>query len=138
MQFAYAASGLNEAVARAFAVAHADFLRRLDSDARALSDCVHWLSKQASETALRRVHQIAHALAGAGGIYGFSAISRDAAVLALAAEDCLAGRIGRQEVEGAVMRLLRRISVDNTGAPSLVGFPAATRRRRRVGPPAQR
>jgi CheY-like chemotaxis protein len=86
-----------------------DFLERLNADACALSACRHWLSGGRSEPALMRINEIAHALAGAGGIYGFAGITCDSAALSDAAERNLAGHARQIEVEQALDRLLKRI-----------------------------
>ena len=86
-----------------------DFLQRLEADAGALAACRPWLSQTHSKAALLRIGAIAHALAGAGGIYGFAGITCESAALSDAAEDNLAGRAGCIDVEQAIDRLLRRI-----------------------------
>jgi len=93
----------------ALAAARENFLLRLDADAFALSLCRQWLSDYAPKTVLMRISEIAHALAGAGGIYGFAGISCDSAALSDAAERRLAGRARGADVEQALDRLLRRI-----------------------------
>jgi CheY-like chemotaxis protein len=85
------------------------FLRRLETDARALLACRVRLSQRHAEPAMKRVNKIAHALAGAGGIYGFAGITCESAALAAAAEQNLAGRAKRSDVEVALDRLLKRI-----------------------------
>ena len=60
----------------------------------------------ASEAGLTRINEIAHALAGAGGIYGFAGITCESAALSDAAENRLAGRARRDDVEQALDRLL--------------------------------
>jgi hypothetical protein len=75
----------------------------------ALSACRPWLSQAACETVVTRINQIAHALAGAGGIYGFAGITCESAALSDIAENSLAGRAGRMDVEAALDRLLARI-----------------------------
>jgi two-component system OmpR family response regulator len=86
-----------------------DFLKRLAADASALSACRASLSEVHTEPALRRVNLIAHALAGAGGIYGFAGITCESAALAAAAEQNLAGSAKYIVVEQALDRLLTRI-----------------------------
>jgi CheY-like chemotaxis protein len=93
----------------ALAVARENFLLRLDADAFALSLCREWLSDYAPKAALMRISEIAHALAGAGGIYGFAGISCESAAVFDAAENRLAGRARGVDVEQALDRLLRRI-----------------------------
>jgi len=93
----------------ALAAARENFLLRLDADAFALSLCREWVSDYAPKAVLMRISEIAHALAGAGGIYGFAGISCESAALSDAAEDSLAGRAKGVDVEQALDRLLRRI-----------------------------
>jgi CheY-like chemotaxis protein len=85
------------------------FFRRLEADAGALSDCRRDLAQTRPEPVLMRINQIAHSLAGAGGIYGFAGISCDSAALSDAAVSILAGRARPSEVERALDRLLERI-----------------------------
>jgi hypothetical protein len=87
------------------AAARENFLLRLDADAFALSLCREWLSDYAPKPVLMRVREIAHALAGVAGIYGFAGSSCDST----AAENRLAGRARAEDVEEALDRLLRRI-----------------------------
>lgn len=92
--------------------AREDFLLRLKADACALSACRRHLAQTQAESVLMRITQIAHSLAGAGGIYGFAGITCESAALSDAAEGSLAGRAKPIEVERALDRLLERI-----GAP---------------------
>jgi len=94
---------------RTLAAAREDFLQRLAADAGALSACRAWLSRSHSEPILMRINSIAHALAGAGGIYGFAGISCESAALSAAARGNLAGCARRIDVEQALDRLLKRI-----------------------------
>jgi CheY-like chemotaxis protein len=91
------------------APAREHFLQRLDADARALLECRARLS-EGSKAALTRIGEIAHGLAGAGGIYGFAGISREAALLSEAADSALAGRAEPAAVEPALARLVHRIA----------------------------
>jgi CheY-like chemotaxis protein len=86
-----------------------NFLLRLDADARALSNCRQFLSRTRAEPVLARINEIAHALAGTGGIYGFAGITCESAALSDAAESSLAGRGRRSDVQRALDRLLKRI-----------------------------
>ena len=92
------------------AVLRDNFLKRLAADARALSACRATLARSYTEPAMRRVNSIAHALAGAGGIYGFAGITCESAALAAAAEQNLTGAKHYVDVERALDRLLMRIS----------------------------
>jgi hypothetical protein len=65
-----------------------------------------------------RIYEIAHGLAGAGGIYGFAGISCESAALSDAAESRLAGRARAEDVEEALDRLLRRIKPNQFRPPS--------------------
>jgi CheY-like chemotaxis protein len=94
-----------------------DFIRRLETDACALSACRTSLSERHAEPTVRRVNQIAHALAGASGIYGFAGITCESAALAAAAEQNLAGSAKRSDVERALDRLLRRIGPPQEQSP---------------------
>jgi CheY-like chemotaxis protein len=89
-----------------------NFLKRLAADARALSACRASLAKSYAEPAMRRVNSIAHALAGAGGIYGFAGITCESAALAAAAERNLTGCARSIDVERALDRLLSRIGAN--------------------------
>jgi CheY-like chemotaxis protein len=88
------------------------FLRRLRADARALSACRLHMTRAHSQIALMRINEIAHSLAGAGGIYGFAGITCASTALSDAAESNLAGRAQPIEVERALNRLLERIAPD--------------------------
>jgi CheY-like chemotaxis protein len=92
------------------AVLRDTFLKRLAADARALSACRATLARSYAESAMRRVNSIAHALAGAGGIYGFAGITCESAALAAAAEQNLTGAAHYVDVERALDRLLMRIN----------------------------
>jgi|SRR5579862_5782035 len=96
----------------ALAAARENFLLRLDSDAFALSLYRAWLSDYAPEAVLTRVGEIAHALAGAAGIYGFAGIGCESAALSDAADGTLAGRARGTDVKQALDRLLQRIRPD--------------------------
>jgi CheY-like chemotaxis protein len=91
------------------AAARANFLLRLEADACALSLCRQWLSEYAPKPVLARISEIAHALAGTGGVYGFAGITCESTALFDAAADSLAGQVKRNDVEQALDRLLRRI-----------------------------
>ena len=97
------------AVEGVLAPARDNFMRRLRADATALSACRRDLTSTPAQTALMRINRIAHALAGAGGIYGFAGITSDSAALSDAAESHLAGRARPSEVARALDRLLARI-----------------------------
>jgi len=89
--------------------AREDFLQRLKADACALSACRRHLTKRQPQSVLQRINQIAHSLAGAGGIYGFAGITCESAALSDAAAGHLGGRGNPVEVERALDRLLERI-----------------------------
>jgi CheY-like chemotaxis protein len=108
----------------ALAAARENFLLRLDSDAFALSLCREWLSDYAPKPVLMRIREIAHALAGAGGIYGFAGITCESAALSDAAANRLAGRARGEDVEVALDRLLLRIKPDLLPRPSRSVSPA--------------
>jgi CheY-like chemotaxis protein len=90
--------------------ARADFLQRLEADARALSVCRQRLTQTQPEPTLLRIRKIAHSLAGAGGIFGFAGIACASAALSDAAQSHLAGLAKPIEVERALNRLLERIT----------------------------
>jgi CheY-like chemotaxis protein len=111
------------------AAARENFLLRLEADAFALSLCREWLSDYAPKPVLTRIREIAHALAGAAGIYGFAGISCDSAALSAAAEDRLSGRTTGEDIEEALDRLLRRIKPSLLPPPMRsvsAGYSAAT------------
>jgi CheY-like chemotaxis protein len=117
----------------ALAPLRANFLRRLDADACALAEWRVGLLQAGTEAILARINAIAHALAGAGGIYGFFGISSVAAALSDAAEHCLAGRATRNDVVEALDRLLERIYPDDGSA---LPWPQARKPRLRQRCPA--
>jgi two-component system OmpR family response regulator len=106
------------AVESSLVAARENFLLRLDADAFALSLCREWLSDYAPKPVLIRIREIAHALAGAAGIYGFAGIGCDSAMLSTAAENRLAGRAMGEDVDEALDRLLRRINRNLPPPPS--------------------
>jgi CheY-like chemotaxis protein len=116
-------------VESSLAAARENFLLRLDADAFALSLCRQWLSDYAPEPVLIRIRELAHALAGAAGIYGFAGISWDSAALSAAAESRLVGGTRGEDLDEALDRLLRRIK-PNLLPPPLrnvsAGYSAAT------------
>ena len=87
------------------------FMQRLKADASALSIWRRRLTQTHPEAAAMHTSQIAHSLAGAGGIYGFAGITCASAALSDAAERNLAGRAPPLDVERALNRLLERISL---------------------------
>ncbi len=90
-----------------------DFLRRLQTDADALSNCRSHLAHGAlAEPTLKRIREIAHALAGASGVYGFAGIGCEALALAEAASATLQGRGAIADVEHALDRVMARIEPD--------------------------
>lgn len=97
-------------LAGVLSAAREHFLMRLNADACALSAYRPRLSGSPSKDVLLRIEEIAHALAGAGGIYGFAGITSESAALSDAAKRNLAGRAERADVEQALDRLLRRIN----------------------------
>jgi CheY-like chemotaxis protein len=86
-----------------------DFLRRLQTDADALSNCRSRLAHAPAEPALKRIQEIAHALAGASGVYGFAGIGCESLALADAAGGTLRGRGAIADVEHALDRVMARI-----------------------------
>ncbi|HEY2532132.1 MAG TPA: response regulator [Xanthobacteraceae bacterium] len=107
-------------LAGVLSAAREHFLMRLNADACALSAYRPRLSERSSKDVLRRIEEIAHALAGAGGIYGFAGITSESAALSDAAKRNLAGRAARADVEQALDRLLKRLnpSGDDAGRSS--------------------
>jgi len=109
-------SGLPAALRRfvpvegSLSILRATFLERLAADARALAACRATLARSYAEPVMRRVNSIAHALAGAGGIYGFAGITCESAALAAATEQNLTGAACHIDVDRALDRLLARIS----------------------------
>lgn len=98
------------AVEGILAPARENFLQRLKADANALSSCRSRLAQAPSHSAVKHIGEIAHSLAGAGGIYGFAGITCASAALSDAAESNLSGRAKSIEVERALNRLLERIA----------------------------
>jgi CheY-like chemotaxis protein len=96
-------------VVGALAPARDSFMERLAADARVLAACRRALARRRSTAALLRIRALAHALAGAGGIYGFAGISCEAAALADVAAQRLARRAGQADIEHALDRLQSRI-----------------------------
>ena len=109
------------------AAARENFLTRLAADAGALAALRQRLLRGGSAPALPRIQQIAHALAGSGGIYGFAGISGESAALADTVEDRLAGRNGAGDVVAALDRLLRRIAPADRAPPRSRERPRARR-----------
>jgi CheY-like chemotaxis protein len=89
-----------------------DFLRRLQTDAEALSNCRSRLGDALAEPTLKRIREIAHALAGASGVYGFAGIGSEALALADAASATIQGRGAIADVEHALDRVMARIEPD--------------------------
>jgi len=92
------------------AALRASFLQRARCDAAALAPYRAALAPDGhSVPAVEQVRNIAHSLAGAGGIFGFPAISEKSANLASAAEAMLAGTGSPSAVEQAFDALLAQI-----------------------------
>ncbi len=90
------------------------FLRRASDDAFEIAHCRDGLGKAATApAALARISEIAHGLAGAGGIFGFPEISSTATILEEAAIIRLSGAGSPGAVEGAVDRLLACIETNS-------------------------
>ncbi len=88
------------------------FLLRLSSDADVLFECWSAFGKETIvRSVLVRIRDIAHALAGAGGIFGYPRISAAAASLEEAAMFELNGANEPQKVERALGRLLTGLEV---------------------------
>jgi CheY-like chemotaxis protein len=87
------------------------FLERARRDASALAPCREALASDGhSVRALEQIKMIAHSLAGAGGIFGFPAISEKSARLVRAAEAMLEGGAGATDVARALDELLDQIA----------------------------
>ncbi|MDR3423051.1 MAG: response regulator [Xanthobacteraceae bacterium] len=86
------------------------FMQRLRADADALAAWRAQLTRTPTQAAVTRIGEIAHSLAGAGGVYGFAGITCASAALSAAVERHLAGRAKPVDVERALNRLLERIS----------------------------
>jgi len=86
------------------------FFRRLKANASALTACRLRLAQTHPESALTRISEIAHSLAGADGIFGFAGITCESVALSDAAVSHLAGCAKPIEVERALNRLLVRIA----------------------------
>ena len=85
------------------------FLRRLSDDADVLLQCWSELGKDPALAWLVQIRNIAHGLAGAGGIFGYPKISSAAARLEDAAASELNGASEPRELERALERLLTSI-----------------------------
>lgn len=109
-------------IAGTLAPARDAFMQRLAADARVLAACRRALEYRRSTAALLRIKALAHALAGAGGIYGFAGISCEAAALTEVIAQRLAGQVGRPDVKHALDRLQNRIR------PALAGCTAGSDR----------
>lgn len=91
-----------------------EFVERAKRDAAELARCRSGLGTDAeSDATLARIKQVSHSLAGAGGIFGFSAISSDAA----AVEEAVIAGLPHTEIKDAIDRLLTRIVATADGAP---------------------
>jgi CheY-like chemotaxis protein/HPt (histidine-containing phosphotransfer) domain-containing protein len=100
----------------------AAFVLRIERDAASLSDARPALRNGNRESgALERVKQIAHALAGAGGIYGFAELSDAAALLEDAAIADLARSGPGTETDLALDALLARCRIDQKAAGMAAG-----------------
>jgi CheY-like chemotaxis protein len=87
-----------------------EFLRRLQADSTALASYRSELAQVPRQATLLRIKEVAHALAGASGIYGFAGISCESVALEEAVDGDLAGQVAPIEVEHALDRVLARIS----------------------------
>ena len=83
------------------------FVRRLQSDAKALAACRLSLKEDQDPAAvLIHIQSFAHALAGAAGIFGYHEVTRDARKLEEVVIGALNGSTDQAEVEVALDRLL--------------------------------
>jgi CheY-like chemotaxis protein len=85
------------------------FRRRAKKDAGALMECRSALAKEANSPALTGISEIAHRLAGAGGIFGFDQISGEAAALEDLVLAVLGGAGALSDVLNALDRVVARI-----------------------------
>jgi CheY-like chemotaxis protein len=90
--------------------AREEFLRRLDTDAIALSACRVRLAQTPLEPTLERIGEIAQALASASSVYGFAGIGCESIALVDAVNGDLAGDASGNAVERALDRVLARIT----------------------------
>jgi CheY-like chemotaxis protein len=88
------------------------FLRRAKTDADALNALRSSIGGKADPAAMNRIRDIAHALAGAAGLFGLDRIGDDAAALEDAVREALCGRLTRREVTQALDRLLAGLECD--------------------------
>jgi CheY-like chemotaxis protein/HPt (histidine-containing phosphotransfer) domain-containing protein len=103
----------------------AGFMLRIDRDAAALSDVRLALTSVNRETdTLEKARHVAHGLAGAGGIYGFAALSNAAARLENAAIAELDRSGSGTETDSALDALLARCMIDRDtgGKPRHASF----------------
>jgi CheY-like chemotaxis protein len=95
------------------------FRRRAREDAGTLAACRSSLAKEPNSPAmLTRISEIAHGLAGAGGILGFHQIGGEAAALEDVAVARLRGAGGPADVLNALDRLVIRIDSERTASPA--------------------
>jgi len=92
------------------------FMRRAKSDAALLIPWRRSLAASADPETLRQIRGIAHALAGAAGVFGFSRIGDDAAAL----EDVVIAKLGgsgtQKEIADAIERLLANVESESVSA----------------------
>jgi len=87
------------------------FFRRLSADAAELAACrTHLAQRHSLAATLNRIRDIAHALAGVCGIYGFAGISSESAALEKTAIGVLAGDGAPSALEPVLDRLLARMA----------------------------
>jgi HPt (histidine-containing phosphotransfer) domain-containing protein len=90
------------------------FLRRASDDAFEIVQCRSGLGNAATApVALARIREIAHGLAGAGGIFGFPKISSTATMLEQAVVIRLSGGGSPEAVERALDGLLACIEINS-------------------------
>jgi CheY-like chemotaxis protein len=94
------------------AASRAGFLKRASGDADALVLCWLALAQEALPSVLVRIRDVAHGLAGAGGIFGFPQISDAAASLEAAAIIELNGAKMPRRLESALESLLTSIGAN--------------------------
>jgi CheY-like chemotaxis protein len=86
------------------------FVERARNEATALAQCRESLNdEERIPIALERIRGIAHGLAGAGGIFGFNDISKDAAALEEAILDHADAEDTESRIRPALDRLISRI-----------------------------
>jgi CheY-like chemotaxis protein len=96
------------------------FIRRAKTDAEALKPLRSSLGRNADPAAMKRVRDIAHALAGAAGLFGLDRIGNDAAALEDTVREALGGGSTQREVIHVFDRLVASLEREWVTPPGAV------------------